>query len=50
MQGFDGLWCLATVAIEALLSVEATAPSSFSLFAGVSFGLGHADFLYIVMS
>jgi hypothetical protein len=45
MQGFDGLLCLATVAIEALLSVEATALSSFGLFAGVSFGLGHGDLL-----
>ena len=45
MQGFDGLLCLATVAIEALLSVEATALSSFGLFAGVSFGLGPGDLL-----
>jgi hypothetical protein len=50
MQGLGGLLRLATVALEALLSVEATALSGFGLFSSVSFGLGHADLLCIVMS
>jgi hypothetical protein len=45
MQSLGGLLRLATVALEALLSVEATAPSGFSLFSGVSFGLGHDHLL-----
>ncbi|HZC00619.1 MAG TPA: hypothetical protein VE844_04430 [Gammaproteobacteria bacterium] len=45
MQSIGGLLRLATVALEALLSVEATAPSGFSLFSGVSFGLGHDHLL-----
>jgi hypothetical protein len=34
MQSLGGLLRLATVALEALLRVEATAPSGFSLFSG----------------
>ena len=49
MQGLSSLLRLATVALEALLSVEATALSGFSLFFGVSFGLGHDDLLCIGM-
>jgi hypothetical protein len=50
MQGLGGLLGLATVALEALLSVEATAPSGFGLFSSVSFSLGHDDFLRIVIN
>jgi hypothetical protein len=49
VQGFSGLLGLATVALEALLSVEATALSGFGLFSGVSFGLGHG-FLSITIT
>src|SRR5437773_5706755 len=50
MQGLGGLLCLATVAIEALLSVMAAALSGFGLFFRVSFRWGHDDLLRIVMS
>src|SRR5438874_10107577 len=50
MQGLGGLLCLATVAIEALLSVTTTALSGFGLFFRVSFRWGHDDLLRIVMS
>src|SRR5207249_10741225 len=50
MQGLGGLLCLATVAIEALLSVMAAALSGFCLFFRVSFRWGHDDLLRIVMS
>src|SRR5438552_18861152 len=49
MQGLGGLLCLATVAIEALLSVMAAALSGFGLFFRVSFRWGHDDLLRIVM-
>jgi hypothetical protein len=50
MQGFGGLLGVATVPFEALLRVEATAPSGFGLFSGVSFSLGHADLLSIAIT
>ena len=50
MQGLGGLLGLATVAIEALLSVEATALSGFGLFVGVSFRGGHDDLLSIAIT
>src|SRR5437016_8527044 len=50
MQGLGGLLCLATVAIEALLSVMAAALSGFGLFFRVTFRWGHDDLLRIVMS
>jgi hypothetical protein len=50
MQGLGGLLGLATVTLEALLSVEAAARSGFGLFFGVSFGWGHDDLLCLIMS
>jgi hypothetical protein len=50
MQGLGGLLRLATVALEALLSVEATAPAGFGLVSGVSVGLGHDNRLSIVIT
>jgi hypothetical protein len=47
MQGFGSLLGLATVALEALLSIEAAAPSGFGLFSSLSFSLGHDDCLRI---
>jgi hypothetical protein len=38
MQGLSGLLRVATVALETLLGVTATAHSGFGLFSGVSFG------------
>src|SRR5438094_2168313 len=49
MQGLGGLLCLATVAIEALLSVMAAGLSGFGLFFRVSFRWGHDHLLRIVM-
>jgi hypothetical protein len=49
MQGLGGLLRLATVAIEALLSVEAAALSGFGLFLGLSFRWGHDDLLRIAI-
>jgi putative ABC transport system substrate-binding protein len=50
MQGLGGLLRLATVTLEALLSVEATALSGFGWLSSVSFGLGHDDLLSIALT
>jgi hypothetical protein len=50
MQGFGGLLRLATVTLEALLSVVAASSSGFGLFFDVSFRWGHDEFLCIVRS
>jgi hypothetical protein len=45
MEGLSGLLPLATIALEALLSVSAATVSGFGLFFGISFEWGHDDFL-----
>ena len=49
MQGLGGLLRLAPVTIETLLSRVTATLSGFGLFSGVSFGLGHAVLLRIVI-
>jgi hypothetical protein len=42
LEGFSGLLCLEVITCEALLRLQATALSDFSLFFGVSLRWGHA--------
>jgi hypothetical protein len=50
MQALGGLFGLAPVTLEALLSVVAAALSGFGLFFGVAFRWRHDEFFCIGMS